>query len=74
MALGYVRNLMGKHASHFVFVAACFQQACVYAYVAAWQRKRVNAWIVDGEERETMVTVIGLCGDSTADVIQVLGY
>jgi len=36
VALRYMRDLVGKYTRYLVFIAARFDQAGMYAYVATW--------------------------------------
>ena len=71
MTLCYVCNFVRQNASELVFVASCFEQAGVNANVTARQGERVNSVILDDEESEVAIAVIGLRSDFIADFIDI---
>ena len=72
LAWGNVRDLVRQHAGQLVFVARGFDEAGVYADVAAGKRKRVDRRILDDEEAETVSVFVGLGRHAAADVVDVL--
>ena len=73
MPLRNVGYFVCNDAREFVFASRGFEQARVHADVAAGQGEGINSLIIDGEERETVVAVVGLRDDAAADLVDVLG-
>ena len=73
VALRDVRDFVRQHAGELVLVARGLDQAGVHTDVAAGQGEGVDARIVDDEELEAVVSVVGLRGNAHADFVDVFG-
>ena len=69
--MGDVCDLVGENSCEFIFAAAGCDEPGVYADVAAWQGKSINAGIVDYEEGEFLPAIIRIGGNTVTDVIDV---
>ena len=67
-----VGDFVRQDTGELVFVARGRDQARVNTDVAAWQSKRVDRRVVDDEEVEFVVAVVGMRGEPVADGLHIL--
>ena len=73
MALCNVCNFVSQYTREFILTARRLKQTCMDTDEAAGQSKGVDTVVVNDEEREVDITVVGLCRNSVAHFIDVFG-
>ena len=66
-------DFVGDDAGELVFVPGGLDQAGVHTDITAGEGERIDVRVVDDEERELVVAVVCLRGQTVPDVIDVLG-
>ena len=72
MPLGDVRDLMRQNTGEFILITSCLEQARVHPDIPAGQGECIDIRVLNDEESETVVTVIGLRGNPVSDLADVL--
>jgi len=73
VTLSNVCDFVGQYTCELVFTSCRLEQTCVDTDESAGQCEGIDTLVVDDEEREIDVAIVGLCCNSVSDFIDVFG-